>query len=430
MRTALSVLMLFAVAVAMALLAGNNQGTVTLFWPPYRIDLSLNLVLLMLAGVFLTMHFALRAAMALFSMPVLARRWRAQQRERAVFVALLDALLHLVAGRFIRARKSAELALVQQDLMEQGVVRLPFSGRLRTMAHLLAAESAHSLLDKEARATHFQQALQVAGQREGAEAREGVQLRAARWAMDDRDAAAALQWLDDLPQGAARRTAALRLRLKAARMAGQTASALETARLLSKHRAFSEATGQSILRGLVIELILATRDPGQLERVWRDLDDKDRTQVDIATRAARHLLELNGDAGTSRQWLLPIWEQMCADDSTMEPAQRVAVIEAVAMGFGGVNHAPDPIWLSRIETAQMRAPGDALLQYLAGIACQHLRLWGKAQQLLNQSLLKLRGSRLERSAWVALASLAQERGDAAAATEAWRNALNASQQGG
>ena len=59
MKATLWFLALFGVAVAIALFAGNNQGTITLFWPPYRVDLSLNLVLLLLAalvvGVFLGM---------------------------------------------------------------------------------------------------------------------------------------------------------------------------------------------------------------------------------------------------------------------------------------------------------------------------------------------------------------------------------------
>ena len=49
MRAALWLLALFAVAVAAALFAGNNQSTLTVFWPPHRIDLSLNLVLPALA---------------------------------------------------------------------------------------------------------------------------------------------------------------------------------------------------------------------------------------------------------------------------------------------------------------------------------------------------------------------------------------------
>ena len=76
MRIALWLLALFGVAVAAALFAGNNPGSVTLFWPPYRVDLSLNLVLLLLLGTFLTLHLALRALSALFAIPREARSWR------------------------------------------------------------------------------------------------------------------------------------------------------------------------------------------------------------------------------------------------------------------------------------------------------------------------------------------------------------------
>jgi len=63
------------------------------------------------------------------------------------------------------------------------------------------------------------------------------------------------------------------------------------------------------------------------------------------------------------------------------------------------------------------------LQYLAGITCMHLQLWGKAQQLLKQSLPLLQDSALEQNAWVALAALAERRDDASAATQAYRNAV-------
>ena len=80
MRAALWLLALFGVAVAVALFAGNNQGTVTLFWPPYRVDLSLNMVLLVLVLGFVTLHAALRALAALLELPRQAQRWRLQQR--------------------------------------------------------------------------------------------------------------------------------------------------------------------------------------------------------------------------------------------------------------------------------------------------------------------------------------------------------------
>jgi HemY protein len=51
-----------------------------------------------------------------------------------------------------------------------------------------------------------------------------------------------------------------------------------------------------------------------------------------------------------------------------------------------------------------------------------LSLWGKAQQLFKQSLPLLRDERLQRNAWRSLALLAEQRGDAEAAEQAWRKA--------
>lgn len=55
---------LFAAAVALALFAGDNDGTVTVFWPPYRVDLSVNLLLLLLALLFALLYGALRTVLA------------------------------------------------------------------------------------------------------------------------------------------------------------------------------------------------------------------------------------------------------------------------------------------------------------------------------------------------------------------------------
>ena len=64
MRSAFWLLALFGIAVAVALVAGNNQAVVTLFWPPHRVDISFNLLVLLLAGLFTLLYLALRAAVA------------------------------------------------------------------------------------------------------------------------------------------------------------------------------------------------------------------------------------------------------------------------------------------------------------------------------------------------------------------------------
>ena len=425
MRAALWFLALFGMAVAAALFAGNNQGTITVFWPPHRVDLSFNLVVLVLALLFFMLHVALRALAALFAIPGHARSWRIQHQERAMHVALLDALSHLVAGRFIRARKAAELVLAREASMARSGEVLTYSARLRTLSHLLAAESAQALQDKAARAAHFDQALEQSARPEAHGTRDGVQLRAARWALEDRDPQGALEWLDGLPQGAARRTLALRLRLKAARMAHQTRQALETARLLAKHRAFSETAAAGLLRGLALELIASAHDPDQMKTVWSQLDAVEKVMPEVATEAARKMLKLGGDVAVAREWLLPVWDHMVAQPGGLTDVQRIQLIEVLEGGFKLAMGAPEAAWLTRIEHAQMANPGDAALQYLAGITCMRLQLWGKAQQLLKQSLPRLQDAGLERNAWAALAELAERRGDDVALTQAWKNAAQA-----
>jgi HemY protein len=426
MRAALWFLALFGIAVAVALFAGNNQAGVTVFWPPHRVDISFNLTVLLLAALFMLLYLALRALSAALSLPVEARRWRAQQKERAMYGALMDALAHLMAGRYIRSVKAAENALAQEKSL--GVTTdtaghptghsASLASQLRSLAHLLVAESAQALQNKTLRDQHLQLALQNSAARHAQEVREGVQFRAARWALEDHDASAALDWLGQLPQGAARRTLALRMKLRAARYGRQTQQALETARLLAKHRAFSPVAAQSIVRGLALELLNDAHDPVQLQQAWALLDDSERAMPELGVHAASRLISLHGDAALARSWLLPVWRCMMESRSELGDNLRIKLISVLEAGMDSL----DADWLARIEAAQISRPRDASLQYLAGMACLSRQLWGKAHQLLTQATPALQDRLLRRNAWRALALLAEQREDEAAAIEAYKRA--------
>jgi len=421
MRAALWLLALFGVAVAAALFAGNNQGTVTLFWPPYRIDLSLNMVVLSLTVGFATLYAALRGLAALLELPRQALRWRLQQKERAMHGALLDALAQLLAGRFLRSRKAALAALEQESALQHANASVPHGSQLRTLAHMVAAETSHALQDRSQREHHLNQALGHTAERRSTqtqELREGAHMRAARWSLDDRDADAALERLASLPQGAARRTLALRIKLKAARLSGHTQEALDTARLLGKHRAFSAAAAQSIVRGLATELIHNAHDPAQLQSTWQSLEASERAMPELAIQAAQRLAQLGGSAEQVRQWLQPVWQHMADLPNALAEHHVLKLVQALEAGL----HDLDAAWLARIESAQQANPRDTRLQYLAGMACAQRQLWGKAQQLLTQAAPQLRDARLRRNAWRKLATLAEQRGDAQAAAQAWKNA--------
>jgi HemY protein len=421
MRSALWLLGLFAVAVAIALIAGNNQGVVSVFWPPHRVDVSVNLVLISLAGVFLALHVALRALSFFVGLPQAAGRWRQRRREQAVFGAFLDALSQLQAGRFSRARKLAETAIELQDAWAAHEARPPHAAQLRVLSHLVAAESLQSLQDRGARDGHVQAllALRVARPDAGLQAAlEGAQIRAARWSLDEHDALGALRRLDELPQGAARRILALRIRLKAARLAGQTALALDTTRSLIRHRAFSEAAAGSLVRGLAIELIRGARDAGQLEQVWNTLEPAERSAPELAVLLGRRMLAMGGEPQLTRLWLDPAWQQMLQAPQALDLQIRLELVRVLE----DADVRTDPLWLARVEAAQQAQPLDPGLQYLAGAACRKRLLWGKAQQHMRKAAPQLPQGALRRRAWVALAELADQRGDADAALNAWKQA--------
>lgn len=423
MRAALWFVGLFGLAVAIALFAGNNQGSVTLFWPPYRLDLSLNLALLLVFSLLVLLYAALRGLTALLALPHQAQRWRLLQKERAMHQTLVDGLSHLQAGRFVRARKSALAAIKCDDELHSAKARVAHSPALRAMAHMLAADCSHALQERELRDQHYALALEetpINGSLQQQELREGAQMRAARWALDDRDPQEALARLRQLPLGAARRTMALRIKLKAARLAHEVQSALDTARLLTKHGALSPTAGASMVRSLLLEQLQETHDLAQLQAIWKQMDARERQSPDIAMACAHRWLTLQGDGATARTWLLPIWELYLQQPKALGQKQTQRLFSNLQQSLDGL----DQTWLARIETAHRQAARDPRLQYLAGMACMQLQLWGKAEQLLEQAAQRLEERELQASAWQALALLAEQRGDEAGAAQAWRQAAN------
>lgn len=439
MRIALWLLGLFALASALALFVGNNEGVVTLFWPPHRIDVSVNLVLVILVVWVVLVWLCARALGALLALPREARRWRALQRERAMSQQLFDAISNLLAGRYLRARKQALSALAHGQALEGEAGAGP-TGHVIPLAHVVLAESAHALQDRGLRDRHVSLAVRACGAvRPGNLMAEAVHLQVVRWAIEDRDAHRALVALDELPPPVGRRLMALRWRLRASRWAGRVEEALGAGRLLVNHKAFPAGVSASVIRSLVNDLLTSTQDEAQLERAWQAIDSSERSMPELASRAAQRMLELGGEPQRALAWLLPAWESLQARGGLdNQHAQRRLMVDAVLAALAALQSrhtgASDGTlslgsadaqtsWLARVELAHRQNPADVSLRYAAGMACHLAGLWGKSQQLL-QAVATAPGvsAAWQRRTWRALADIAERRGDDAAALAAWKRA--------
>jgi HemY protein len=410
-RLAIWFVLLFAVAVVAAATFGTNDGLASFYWGTWRLDLSLNLFVLLLIGTCFLLVAVIQGINSLIGLPQRAREWRTARRDRTGQAALRDALAQYFGGRYTRAQKAAQRALaIQAETPE-----LAQDNEFTVLGHLLAAGSAHRLQNRALRDEELRRALDLSQRSPAARsAEEGARLLAAEWALDDRDAPRAIELLNALPVGVARRTHALRLKLQAARLGRQPQEALKMARLLIKHQGFSAVAAAGLVRSLAFESLDTVHDADQLRRLWLSFDSADRRDPFIAARAATHATRL-GANDDALAWLRPLWEQI----AELGVEERAVVAEALAGAAAGVSLE----WLPRLEAAIQALPRDGAIAMAAGSALVVRGLWGKARALLEQAADDpTLAPTTRRKAWIGLAELAANEGDHARAARCWEKA--------
>lgn len=110
MRIALWIVALFAAAVGIALLARMDQGYVIVVFPPWRMELSFLLTMVLLVGGFFLVNFLLHLTRTALRLPSDLRAWRRHRHQTAADHALLDALRAHFAGDERKLRKSLKKA--------------------------------------------------------------------------------------------------------------------------------------------------------------------------------------------------------------------------------------------------------------------------------------------------------------------------------
>ena len=110
MRAAFWLLALFALAVALTLVARVDQGYVVVVYPPWRMELSFLLALVLLVGLIALAYAALRLGQAALRLPDDVREWRDLQRLAAAERTLLDAMRAHLDGDAQRAARLAQKA--------------------------------------------------------------------------------------------------------------------------------------------------------------------------------------------------------------------------------------------------------------------------------------------------------------------------------
>ncbi len=113
MRILIWLLLIFALATGFTLAGKFDPGYAIFVYPPYRMELSLTLFVILLFGALFVLQWFLRIAVATFGLPAQARRFRQRRREqageRALHAAMLADLDQHPAEAETQARQAFEL---------------------------------------------------------------------------------------------------------------------------------------------------------------------------------------------------------------------------------------------------------------------------------------------------------------------------------
>ena len=396
MRSLFWLLAVFAGAVALVLLARVDSGHVMLFYPPWRVEMSMVFFLAAAAASFVALYFLFRLIGRALALPATVSAWRARRSRERAHSALAAALQAYYEGRYARAEKEAGIAF------ENG----PAPG----VAALLAARAAHQMRDFERRDRWLERA---DGAGEGLQAARLVSR--AELALEDRDFAAARDALRNLHGAGPRHVATTRLLLRAERGAGAWDEVLRLASQLSKRDAIAPALAEEYKVQATVELLgRSADDGGAFDRRWRGIAARDRVQPRIAAAGARHATAL-GKVALARE----IIENALAEEWV---PTLVALYSDVPLGITEERVAEARKRIERAERWLLERSSDPQLLATLGRLCAHAELWGKARSFLEASLSfeENRAARLE------LARLAERLGEADEAQRHFRRAAELS----
>lgn len=380
----------FALAVGVSLTLRANDGYALLVLPPYRVEVSLALLAVLLVGAFVLVYGIVRGVTGVMGMPERVRAFRERQREHNAYGALLGALRALFEGRFSRAEKLASKAWdLGAPSAAVSLVAARAAQRVRDTQRrdlwLGRADESGQNMGKTGDKPGDRQAVPVVGA--GEDWRRAALTTRGELLVEERDFEAARMVLRDLNEAGPKHIATLLLLLRAEQGLGNWEEVIHIARLLEKRSGLpTEALETILVRARIALLQKRTHERKALDEHWNDIPARDRRQPAVALAAARAFMQ-QGDCRAAHAivedvlahtWApnLVLLYGECRDDDALK---RIEHCEA---------------WLKK-------RPRDWPLLLTLGRLCAQRGLWGKAQSYLDASI----AVQPTRSAHVALAEL-------------------------
>ncbi|HEX4843873.1 MAG TPA: heme biosynthesis HemY N-terminal domain-containing protein [Limnobacter sp.] len=387
MRQLIGLLLIVVVAVGVTLLAQSNDAKVLVFVGQYRVDMSLNFVIVALLVFFFLLYFALRALRASSQLPARLKAYWQNRKQDALLKANTSGLIAFITGDEAGSKKALKAAVgtgVETDL----------SYLIRAMSAIQAdrLDEAEQIL-----ANH------KAGNGEHAHARLVLH---ARVALAKQQYASVLAMVEGMDPMLGRLPQVLRLRLMALVGLSRWQEALEQYRMCAQLPVLGQAEQGECLQKIYQGLCDAAGGaPAEMEQVLSNARPMELQSPAVLRALATGLLRC-GLVGAARTMLQTALAHDYNED--LLPVFHEAAVQQSrdALPF--------------VEELLSKRPDDIRLIELAADVCERQQLWGKAISRYESVYAKLPSAhvagRLERL---------YEAANQAERAKQWREKMNA-----
>jgi len=358
LKTLLWLIGLFSLAVGLTLFAHVNTGYALLFLPPWRIELSLNVFIILLVVFVAVLYFLARILAELTGLPGRVRAWRARRQTNASLKMERDANIAFAEGRYQRAEKLAADAMAASRNNESFAVNA-----------LLAARAAHMIRDFERRDKHFEALRNRLGTTHLASAMTMAELY-----LDERRYPEASSTLEQVRTISPKLTAAMRLELRLRQAENNPDAVLKLVEQLVRSDALDEEQSRRLHTHACLQKLLQQQMTAkELQEWWRRLPSDDRTHPQLVQAVANNYVAL-GEPDQAR--------------AAIEAALDVNWSSDLIDSYGALELEGEALdkQLIKAESWLTKQPNDHQLLLTLGRLCLAKALWGKAQNYLEASI--------------------------------------------
>jgi HemY protein len=349
-----------ALAVALVMAARYGTAYVVFVLPPWGIvDMSMILFAVLAIGIFLLVHWLLRAGVQAWHLP---RTLKSRQHERARNLARDDVfagLKALFSGQFRDAEQHARRAMSAEAANEE----------TRDLAAALAGWAAHEHGNADAAVPYLDR---IRNEQAG----EMRDVSKAYMLLSDGRAKEALQILKQLAATHPRNAGMLKMKVEAEVAEKAWSDVLATLAALTRTGLMPEAAAQQIR--LNAQLNLLRSQPGNRDALmdtWKGLETESRYDLTLAATVAKRLIDL-GCGNDAREII----------EETIDKRGAEHWDSALAGLYADCKSDSTLAQIDRAEKWLKQQPRDPVLLATLGKLCMRQALWGKAQSYLEASV--------------------------------------------